>query len=99
MQTYIYPFSQLQIDNISKPYLPIRIINPHNNNHLDYLGLVDTGADCCMVPAWLAEYLGHDIKEGKAIPCSTANSKSKGYNHALKILIRPFVNGAIDTSI
>ena len=98
MKTYIYPFSQFQDDIIPKPYLPVRIVNTHNNCYLDYLGLVDTGADSCMVPAWLAKYIGHDIQKGKESPVSAANGHCVGYYHAITMLIRPIIDGEVDNS-
>ena len=38
------PFSKVSPDGISRPWLPITIINPHSGKHIRIAGLIDTGA-------------------------------------------------------
>ncbi len=54
-----YPFSILGAGNIPKPLLPISITNPYTGLSLFQWALIDTGADVCAVPAWIATALGH----------------------------------------
>ena len=51
-------------DPINHPYLSINIINPDTGKSFMYFGLVDTGADDCLIPADFAPALGHDYDKG-----------------------------------
>ncbi len=68
MHSYTYPFVVFEYedgssDQLAHPYLPLRISNPYSKDELQIIwGLVDTGADSCLLPASLAESLGHDLK-------------------------------------
>ena len=48
-----------------RPFLPLRIINPHTGKAHRAVGIVDTGADQCAVPAFVAKIPGHDLSAGK----------------------------------
>lgn len=48
--------------SILKPIIPVKIII--GNELLDYAALIDSGADFCIFPADLGEYLGLDIRSG-----------------------------------
>lgn len=52
------PFTKLSSDDISRPWLPVTIINHHSNKKVKVLGLIDTGADECALPASYAAILG-----------------------------------------
>ncbi len=58
------PFTQCD-GNISRPFLPVRIINPKTRKGLLTLGLIDTGADECSIPGDLAKVLEYDLATGK----------------------------------
>jgi predicted aspartyl protease len=45
-----------------RPLLPVIIINPHTGEQVKQYGIIDTGADCCTVPAYIGEMLGHNIE-------------------------------------
>ena len=51
--------------NISRPILPINIINPHKGNNYRTFGIIDTGADECAIPASVAPILEHDLQSGQ----------------------------------
>lgn len=51
-------------DSFLRPWLPIRLINPQSGQAARTFGLIDTGADECAFPAWLALELGHDLRQG-----------------------------------
>lgn len=62
MATWIYPFYKIS-DEIFRPWIPIRIINPKNNEAITALALLDTGADHCVFPKFVAEQLKLDLKQ------------------------------------
>ena len=72
------------------PYLPIRIVNPHTQKSLKTMGLVDTGADECSMPASMAAILGHDLEKGIPKNVHTAGGLATGYGHTTRIEIYDF---------
>ncbi|MEK7064683.1 MAG: hypothetical protein AAB973_03705 [Patescibacteria group bacterium] len=78
------PFSILSANNIARPILPIRIINPHTNKSLRTYGLIDTGADECAVPASFASFLEHNLQAGKTKTIGTGNGFTTAYAHTTK---------------
>jgi predicted aspartyl protease len=80
------PFTS--IDNVAfRPYLPINIINPHTGNNLKTIGLIDTGADECAIPASIASLLGHNLQNGKIKTIGTGNGLTIAYTHTTKFEI------------
>jgi hypothetical protein len=57
---YIYPL--IKTDGGYTPQIPIRITNPFNGLSLNCYALIDTGADCCVFPQYVAEKTGHNLK-------------------------------------
>lgn len=84
------PFTKFNPDDISRPWLPVVIINPHNNKRLKLYGLIDTGADECALPASYATLLGHDLLAGSSKEINTGNGKTIAYSHTIKIEITNF---------
>jgi len=80
-----FPFLDIYKDNHPRPWLPIRIVNPHTGKHFDTFGLIDTGADECSVPAFLAYEIGHDLNKGIPNTTNTAGGMATGYAHTTKI--------------
>lgn len=76
-------------------YLPIKIINPHTNKSTSTMGLIDTGADECAIPAYIAEKLGHDIKAGKSKGVITGNGEAYAYKHTTKFEIYHPITGKL----
>lgn len=74
-------------NNIYRPLLPIRIINPHTRKGYKTLGLIDTGADDCAVPAVFAPILGHNLQAGESKVISTGNGETIAYAHTTKVEI------------
>jgi len=70
-----------------QPILPVKIINPENNKSIRQWGIIDTGADDCAIPAWVAEKLGHNLKKGSSKHIDTASGSSIAYSHTTTILI------------
>jgi len=74
-------------DGRSRPYLEIRIINPHANKSFRTLGLIDTGADECAIPAGIAQILGHNLTAGITKPINTGNGLTTAYAHTTRFEI------------
>jgi predicted aspartyl protease len=79
------PFTKLSPDDFPRPWLPIVIINPHTHKQIKVLGLIDTGADECALPASYASILGHDLQSGKQREINTGNGKTVAYSHTITI--------------
>lgn len=84
-----YPFLQLP-GRPPGPYLPLVVGNPENTDIVPMWGLLDTGADHCVFPRWLATRLGHDLK---ADPVETAEMGGIGsrretvYFHTFRVAL------------
>jgi hypothetical protein len=74
-------------NGIYRPILPVKIINPHTNQHFRTLGIIDTGADECAVPAVYAPLLGHNLQAGQVKQVSTGNGLATAYAHTTKFEI------------
>lgn len=64
-----------------RPILPIRIVNPHTGKHFNTFGLIDTGADECAIPSYIAGILGHNLQAGTTKTISTGNGLTTAYAH------------------
>ncbi|MFC1496046.1 hypothetical protein ACFL52_01375 [Candidatus Margulisiibacteriota bacterium] len=82
------PFSKLTQNDSARPWLQIQIINPENNRRLKVLGLIDTGADECALPARYAPLLGHNLEKGVVKDINTGNGKTIAYSHTVKIVFK-----------
>ena len=85
-----YPFYAARPGDLSRPYLPIRIINPDTGKELRVYALVDTGADECAFPASFAPVLGHNLQAGQSRRISTGNGITVAYSHTTRIVIEDF---------
>jgi predicted aspartyl protease len=81
------PFTKLGPDDIPRPWLPVTIVNPHTNKNLKVLGLIDTGADECALPASYAIILGQNLQLGTPKEINTGNGKTLAYSHTVTIRI------------
>lgn len=79
------PFIKVSSDDSPRPWLPIKIINPHANNSIKVYGLIDTGADECALPAGFAVLLGHNLQAGYPKEINTGNGKTLAYSHTVNI--------------
>lgn len=82
-----YPFIRLGRVGISRPMLPIKIINPESNRFLISWGLIDTGADECALPATYADILGHNLQASPPKKIATGNGSTNSYPHTTRINI------------
>lgn len=81
------PFSRVSPDDIPRPWLPIKIINPHSGKHIRIVGLIDTGADECALPSSYAAMIGHNLQAGVSKEINTGNGITTAYSHAVRIEI------------
>lgn len=77
------PFTRAHPDDIPRPWLPVTIKNPHTGKSQRVLGLIDTGADECAIPAGYAPLLGHDLQAGISKSINTGNGITTAYAHTL----------------
>lgn len=84
------PFIKFSPDDISRPWLPITVINPHANKKIKLYGLIDTGADECALPAQYAILLGHNLQAGSPKEINTGNGKTLAYSHTIRIEVPNF---------
>ncbi|MBF0276025.1 MAG: hypothetical protein HQK84_12415, partial [Nitrospinae bacterium] len=58
-----FPFFAPSENSKEKPYLPIRVINPKTGRCFPatLYALIDTGADECVMPGFIAENVGHNL--------------------------------------
>ena len=81
------PFKKFGPQDNYRPWLPVRLINPHAKKDLHILGLIDTGADECALPARFAILLGHNLESGIVREIGTGNGKTTAYSHTMQIEI------------
>lgn len=64
--THVYSFIK---DNagVYRAIFPIKIINPTNNKAISVRALLDSGADDCLFPKFIADNLQYDLKGANAI--------------------------------
>lgn len=84
------PFTKLNPDDIYRPWLPVIIINPDSGRKIKILGLIDTGADECALPARYAPILGHNLEKGFVKEINTGNGRTIAYSHTVRIEIQNF---------
>ena len=46
-----------------RPVIPIKL--SHGKKTITFDGLIDSGADKCTFPGWIAKTLGHNVYKGK----------------------------------
>ena len=67
------------------PVLPILIHNPHTGKSVKAFGIIDTGADECAIPAWIAAKLGHVLEKGYKSSSITGSGEAIAYKHTTAI--------------
>lgn len=69
-----------------RPVIPIRVKS--NGKEIDYLALIDSGADFCIFHGAIGQYLGIDIKSGKKLEFfGVTGQKETAYFHEISINI------------
>ena len=85
-----YPFIAMRPGDRARPYLPVTIINPENDQEINVYALIDTGADECALPASFASPLGHNLQEGAEKRINTGNGITIAYSHTIRIKVFSF---------
>ncbi len=81
-----FPFLKASdADTTPRPWLFVRITNPNTGRSLSTIGLIDTGADECCLPATYADLLGHNLLAGAAKTINTGNGSTTAYGHTCTI--------------
>ena len=80
-------FRAYPADPRKRPWLFIRLKNPDTGQVFSTVGLVDTGADECCLPACYAGFLGHNLTSGTAKKINTGNDTTTAYCHRSTIEI------------
>jgi len=81
-----FPFLKASdADPTPRPWLFLRIHNPDTSSFVDTIGLIDTGADECCLPASFAKLLGHNLTAGTAKTIHTGNGATTAYGHTCAI--------------
>lgn len=91
MELLNIPFTKLTPDDIARPWLPVTIVNPHSNKKIKVLGLIDTGADECALPARYASIIEYNLEAGVIKEINTANAKTVAYSHPIRIEVEDFI--------
>ena len=84
------PFTRLSPGDVARPWLTVTIINSHSGKEINVLGLIDTGADECALPAAYATILGHNLQSGKPKEINTGNGITRAYSHSSQIKVGDF---------
>ena len=67
-----------------RPVITIKV--KCNNKEIEYLALIDSGADFCMFHAEIGEHLGIDVNKGKRLKFfGVTGDKQVAYFHKIKI--------------
>ena len=74
-------------DPQKRPWLFIRLTNPDTSRTFDTVGLVDSGADECCMPASYADLLGHNLSAGTEKKINTGNGITTAYAHTCTVEI------------
>lgn len=69
-----------------RPVVPITV--KYQDQQIDYLALIDSGADFCIFHAEIGEYLGIDIRRGKKLEFfGVTGDKKEAYFHYVIIIV------------
>ncbi|MFA5362927.1 MAG: retropepsin-like aspartic protease [Candidatus Omnitrophota bacterium] len=79
------PFTKVCPQDAPRPWLFIDIINPRAGKKIRFLGLIDTGAHDCTLPADYASLLGFELKAGARKKIITGNGAATAYSHEAAI--------------
>lgn len=78
-------FRAYPTDPKKRPWLFIRVNNPDTDHSFPTVGLVDTGADECCMPASYAGFLGHNLTAGAVKKINTGNGLTTAYGHTCTV--------------
>jgi hypothetical protein len=84
------PFKRIFSNDIPRACLPLTITNPKNDKIHNVYGIIDTGADECAFPAYIAGMIGINLKKGRSKVIATGNGHTKAYSHNVTLAIEDF---------
>lgn len=90
MRSRTFPFVTFETDGkvTTRPALHVRITNPHTKKSRRYLAIVDTGADECCLPSYVAADLDHNLTDGNIKEdIETVNGITTAYQHTVNFEI------------
>lgn len=87
------PFTRFSDTVSSHPRLLVKIINSDTNLSMFTFGIIDTGADECAVPEFIATTIGHNLKKGKKKLIGTAGGLTPSYSHKTRVELYHPVTG------
>jgi hypothetical protein len=82
-----FPFLRISQDPVERPILVVKIVNPQTGSTFDSIGIIDTGADACAIPAGYGRILGYDIESGIPKLISTGKGVTTAYSHLCRLEI------------
>ena len=81
-------FPHTRKEGLYRPILPIEFIYPHGSYPpITFEGLIDSGANFSVFPAWISSLFGHNLEKGKIYTCSIADKKIHSYLHEMRVKI------------
>lgn len=95
MATEVYHFFNLGND-VFRPLILTKIINPKNRKSFKFWSLLDTGADKCVFPLGLCNLLEIDLKTGNLFPTKGVDGNiTNTWEHPFKIEVLKFNSEAL----
>lgn len=70
---------------VYRPVIPVKV--SLGKQTITFDGLIDSGADECTFPAWIAKTLGHDVYQGKQKIFSGIGGSVLSYLHKTQIRV------------
>ena len=81
----VTPPTQKPAQYVYRPVIPIKL--GLDNRGITFDALVDSGADECTFPAWIAETLGHNVYRGKQKIFSGIGGSVLAYLHKTHLIL------------
>jgi len=81
----ITPTTQKPAKYVYRPVIPIKLFL--DNRAITFDSLVDSGADECTFPAWIAKTLGHNVYKGKQKIFSGIGGSVLAYLHKTHLIL------------
>lgn len=84
----VTPPSQKPARYVYRPVVPIKLFS--NKTAITFDGLIDSGADECIFPGWLAKSLGYNVYKGKQKIFSGIGGSVLAYLHKTHLQLNEF---------
>jgi hypothetical protein len=79
----VTPPTQRPAKYVHRPVIPVKLFL--NENVITFDGLIDSGADECTFPGWIAKTLGYNVHEGKEKIFSGIGGSVLAYLHKTRL--------------